>query len=176
MEGAPIEPEGPVLSPRAARARRRRRRRAFGTVVFVLVAIGVLAAAYFAVSGSGDSGSSGRSADASSGSGPGAGAAAGATTTTITPPPPAGPFVLTDGVNVRTGPGTTFPSLGTISTGNQVMVVCVVDGQTVDGPKGPTNKWVKITGTNPAGFVTDQYVDTGAAIGDPKVIPVCPAQ
>jgi hypothetical protein len=152
------------LGSRSGRARRRRRRRVFGTAIFVLAAIGVFVAAYLTVSGSGDSGR-GRASDQA------VGTTAGPTTTTT--PPPAGPFVLTDGVNVRTGPGTKYPSRGTIEKGNKVMVVCVIDGETVNGPKGPTNKWDRITGTTPVGYVTDEYVDTGPAIANPAIIPVC---
>jgi hypothetical protein len=135
-----------------------------GILVFVAAVVGVVVAVYLALAGSGDSGS-GRA------SSPTPSTTVAPTTTTLKP---AGPFVLTDGVNVRTGPGTTFPSRGTITTGTKVLVVCATDGQTIDGPKGPTSKWVEITGTTPVGYVTNQYVATGAAIDDPKVIPICP--
>jgi uncharacterized protein YraI len=77
-------------------------------------------------------------------------------------------------VNVRKGPGTNYSSLGTLELGTKVLVVCVIDGQTIDGPSGPTSKWVRITGAPLVGYVTGQYVATGAAIDDRSIIPVCP--
>jgi uncharacterized protein YraI len=92
--------------------------------------------------------------------------------------PPAGPFKVTDGLNVRTGPGRTFPTVGTIDLGKEVLVSCVIEGETVDGPKGPTTKWLRVTtttatGSAMTGYVTSQYVATGVAIDNPAVIPHC---
>ena len=87
--------------------------------------------------------------------------------------PPAGPFKVTDGVNVRTGPGTSFPKVATIDQGKQVMVVCVTEGGVVTGPNGSTTKWVRITAGSVTGYVTSEFVATGAAIDNPAVIPHC---
>ena len=93
---------------------------------------------------------------------------------TTTPPiPPAGPFKVTGGVNVRSGPGTNYPSIATIELGKEVLVVCVIDGEIVNGPNGPTPKWVRVTAGAVSGYVTSQYVAIGAVINNPLVIPVC---
>jgi uncharacterized protein YraI len=128
----------------------------------VLIAVAVIAAAVLTFTGSSDAPSSTASTRSLS------------STTTTAALPPAGPFALTDGVNVRAGPAATYPSLGTLPTGTKVMVQCVITGATVNGPKGPTNLWVRITGTTPVGYVTNEYVDTGAAVDDRSKIPLCP--
>jgi hypothetical protein len=173
MDDAPIEPDAPEpSSPRAPRGRRRRRRRGLLAFVLVVAALGALALVYYAIAALVDSG--GNSAGNNTAAGTSAPSpAAESTTTTTTTRPPAGPYPLTDGVNVRAGPGTTYPSAGTMTTGTKVLVVCVIDGETINGPKGPTNKWVRITGTPPVGYITNEYVDTGTAIDNPAVIPVC---
>jgi LasA protease len=88
-------------------------------------------------------------------------------------PPPAGPFRITDGVNVRAGPGTSYPAVGTIELGFEVLVACAIEGEAVDGPSGPTNLWLRIAGGDLAGYVTSEYVATGAALADRSVIPLC---
>ena len=72
-------------------------------------------------------------------------------------PPAAGPYKVTDGLDVRTGPGRTFPTVGTIELGREVMVACVIEGELVDGPNGPTTKWLRVTAANVSGYVTSQY-------------------
>jgi uncharacterized protein YraI len=146
--------------------RRRRLRRRIGVLIFLVVAGGVTVLAVNALSGSDHTSKKSSAARTSTTVAP---------TTTAAPRPPAGPFRISDGVNVRTGPGTNYPSLGTLELGTQVLVVCQIDGQTIDGPSGPTNKWVRITGQKINGYVTNQYVATGPAINDPNTIPVCPS-
>jgi hypothetical protein len=148
------------LTPRQRRARRRHRRRVVGVLVFLLVAAGVLAATYLSLAGPDDS-----SKDATRPSTE--------LTTTTTGPPVAGPYRVTTGVNIRQGPGTTYPSVGTIETGRVVFVTCVVDGQPVDGPRGPSTKWLRLIGFGPAGYLTVQYVDLGSDLDVPGKIPVC---
>lgn len=152
-------PPGP--SPSARRARRRRWRRAIGALVFVGIAVAVLAIAYTALPGSDD-----KSADNAASHRP-------VFATTTPPIPPAGPFKVTQGVNVRSGPGTSFPSIATIDLGKEVMVVCVIDGEPVNSAAGPDTKWVRVTATGVSGYVTSLYVATGSAIANPAVIPVC---
>ena len=82
---------------------------------------------------------------------------------------------MTDGVNVRSGPGTSYSILGTVETGYEVIVVCVIDGEVVDGPLGPTNKWLRIQLNAITGYVTCEYVATAGAINDPAVIGICPS-
>jgi uncharacterized protein YraI len=76
-------------------------------------------------------------------------------------------------VNIRSGPATTFPVLGTIETGFEVLVVCVTNGETVNGPLGPTSKWLRVMYKELNGYVTSQYVSVGTAINDPSVIGTC---
>ena len=143
---------------RLRRAQWHRRRRWIGFAAFLVVAAVVLGLAYASISGGDD----------------GAGVTASSTIATTTPPiPPAGPYKVTDGVNVRTGPATTYPSVGTIELGKEVMVTCVAIGQTVTGPHGAVSTWVHVTAPGIEGFVTSQYVATGPAIDDPHVIPPC---
>jgi Bacterial SH3 domain len=161
--GVPIDSGAATApNPRSVRARRRHRRRIIGTALFVAVAIGVFVAAYLFASSSDNSSS--KASDRSSA----------ATTTTKPPLAPAGPFAVTDSVNIREGPGTQYKTVGTIGAGHKVLVVCVIDGQSVDGPNGPTTKWLRITGLGPVGYVTAQYVNVGTAIDDRSVVPQCP--
>ena len=125
-------------------------------LVFVLVAGGILGVAYLAVAGPDDSSDS----DISSGT-------TGPTTTTV--PPPSGPYRVTTGVNVRSGPGVEFPTVGTIETGHQVFVSCVAEGGSVDG----VTKWLHITGFGPVGFLTVRFVDTGDDLNVAGKIPAC---
>ena len=158
-----VAPGAPApLTPRQRATRRRHRRRVLGVLVFVLVAGGVFAAAYFALAGPDNSSN----------------VATGPTTeltTTTTGPKAAGPYRVITGGNIRQGPGTTFPSVGTIETGHVVFVTCVVDGQSVDGPTGPSTKWLRLIGFGPTGYLTVQYVDLGTDLSVPGKIPVCPA-
>ncbi len=91
---------------------------------------------------------------------------------TTAPRPPAGPYKVTDGVNVRSGPGTSYSVVGTIELGKEVLVECTADGEQVTGPTGATTKWLRIVA--PRGWVTQRYVETGRAIEDRNVIPWCP--
>lgn len=151
------------LTPRQRAGRRRHRRRVFGVLLFLVVAGGVLGAAYFSIAGT-DSSSNNNAARPST-----------ALATTTTGPKAAGPYRVITGVNVRQGPGTTFPSVGTIETGKVVFVACVVDGQPVDGPRGASTKWLKLIGFGPIGYLTVQYVELGSDLDVPGKIPVCPA-
>lgn len=102
-------------------------------------------------------------------------AGTGSTASTTTTLPPAGPYRVTDGVNVRAGPGAAFPVLGQIEVGNTVLVVCAIDGESVSGPGGATTKWLKIVVLGPDSYVTAAYVAVGADILNPAVIGPCPA-
>jgi hypothetical protein len=147
------------LTPRERRARRRRRRRMLGVLIFVLVAAGILGVAYLAVAGPDDSSDS--SDRASSTTSP--------STTLVAPP--AGPYRVTTGVNVRSGPGVNFPAVGVIETGHSVFASCVAEGDSVDG----VTKWLRLTGFGPVGFLTVKYVDTGDDLNVPGKIPACAA-
>ncbi len=131
----------------------------FGVLIFVVVAAGILGVAYLAVAGPDDSSDSSNRSSAPTGP----------TTTTVAPP--AGPYRVTTGVNVRSGPGVSFPSVGTIETGHQVFVSCVAEGESVEG----ASKWLRLTGFGPIGFLTVRYVDTGDDLNIAGKIPACAA-
>jgi uncharacterized protein YgiM (DUF1202 family) len=154
-------PGRPSAPPHATirRVRRRRWRRALGVLAFAIAAVAIGTLAFKELAGPGSGGD--------------AAAPEATSTTLVSTLPPAGPYKVTDGLNVRTGPGRTFPTVGTIELGKEVMVACVIEGETVDGPNGPTTKWLRVTAANVTGYVTSQYVATGAAVNDPAVIPRC---
>jgi hypothetical protein len=148
------------LNPRQVRARRRRRRRQIGWTLFILVALVIFATAYVVVAG--DDSSEETTATTLPGE---------STTTTVAKP--FGPYKVTAGVNVRQGPGTTFPSVATIETGHVVFLSCVTDGEVVNGPNGPIGQWLKTTGFGPQGYLTALYVDTKDDLRT-NSIPACP--
>ncbi|MDG4808898.1 N-acetylmuramoyl-L-alanine amidase [Micromonospora sp. WMMD1120] len=61
-------------------------------------------------------------------------------------------------LNVRSGPGTGYPVVGSVADGATVAVYCQAVGSTVTGPLGTTAIWNRI-GTNR--YVSDAYVFTG---------------
>ena len=61
-------------------------------------------------------------------------------------------------VNVRTGPGTSYPAIGTVTGGQRVAIACTVRGQTVTGPYGATDVWDYI---HLEGYVSDAFLFTG---------------
>ncbi|MDQ1431482.1 MAG: hypothetical protein QOF40_2084 [Actinomycetota bacterium] len=134
----------------------------FGVLLFFVVAIGVFSATYLTFVGS-DSSSNNAAAPTAE------------LATTTTGPKVAGPYRVITGVNVRQGPGTNYPSVGTIQTGHVVFITCTVDGQPVVGPRGPSTKWLKLIGFGPIGYITVQYVDIGSDLDAPGKIPVCAA-
>ncbi|HEY3670726.1 MAG TPA: hypothetical protein VGN51_07325 [Acidimicrobiia bacterium] len=149
-------------NPRQVRARRRRRRRQFGTLLFVVAAAGILAAAYFSLAG-GD----GSSEDAT-------GTTGGGVTTTTAPPFSVNYKVIT-GVNVRPTPGTSAPSEAVVEQGHDVIVLCVVEGESVTAASGTTTtQWLKVAGLFPIGYVSAAYVSVGEDLRTQK-IPACPA-
>lgn len=159
-----------LSAPAPRRPRRSHHGVAFSVLFLVVVAIGLGAgAALFGV----DAGD--LTGDNSDVSAPGDGSGAASTTTTVAPLPAPRPYKVTDGVNVRSGPGTEYAILGTVETGYDVVVVCAIDGQLIDGPLGPTSKWLRIQLNAMTGYVTSEYVATGSAINDPAVIGTCPS-
>ena len=108
-------------------------------------------------------------------SAPGDESAPSSTTTTTSPLPAPRPFKVTDGVNVRSGPGTNFAVLGTVETGYEVLVICAIEGDTIDGPAGPTSKWLRVEVNTLKGYITNEYLAIGPAVNDPAVIGTCPS-
>ncbi len=77
--------------------------------------------------------------------------------------------ISTSGValNVRSGPGTGYRIVGSVSNGARVTIRCQTTGASVTGTYGTTRIWDHI-GT---GYVSDAYVYTGS---DGRVAPACP--
>ncbi|AKZ57263.1 hypothetical protein SAM23877_4218 [Streptomyces ambofaciens ATCC 23877] len=69
-------------------------------------------------------------------------------------------------LNVRSGPGTGYSVVRTLSEGAWVQINCQTPGTRVTGPYGTSNIWDNIGG----GYVSDAYVRTGS---DGYVAPRC---
>jgi surface antigen len=70
-------------------------------------------------------------------------------------------------LSVRSGPGTAYARVGSVSKGTKVNIICQTTGSTVRGTYGTSSIWDKI-GTGR--FVSDAYVHTGS---DGFVAPRC---
>ncbi|GHJ34727.1 SH3 domain-containing protein [Streptomyces sp. TS71-3] len=70
-------------------------------------------------------------------------------------------------VNVRSGPGTSYRKVGTVSAGSLVAISCQTPGQNIVGPLGTSNIWDRIGSGR---YVSDTYVRTGS---DGFVAPRC---
>jgi uncharacterized protein YgiM (DUF1202 family) len=169
--------------------RKKRRRAAFWVFFTLIVLVGVGAGAALVGSGSDDSSTATGPTSSTAATGvtgvtgstvPTASTSASpsrrgkkATTTTEFAIPVFRLYKVTDGVNIRSGPSTTFPVLGTVETGFEVQVICVTTGENVNGPFGATNKWLRVVYKELNGYITSQYVAVGPAINDPSVIGTC---
>ncbi len=157
--------------PDRRRPRRSRRGLAFSVLFLIIILIGLGAgAALFGVNSGDLTGDT--SGDVSA---PGDGSEGTSTTTTVPALPDPRPYKVTEGVNVRSGPGRNFAVVGTVETGYDVLVICAIDGETIDGPLGPTSKWLRIVLNELKGYITNEYVAIGPAINDPAVIGTCPS-
>jgi hypothetical protein len=76
--------------------------------------------------------------------------------------------VVTSGLplTVRTGPGTNYRAVGSLSNGTHVTIRCQKYGQQISGTYGTTRLWDKIG----SGYISDAYVYTGS---DGRVAPRC---
>ena len=70
-------------------------------------------------------------------------------------------------LTVRSGPGTSYASVGTVADGAAVTISCQTAGSSVTGTYGTTTIWDKIGSGR---FVSDAYVYTGS---DGRVAPDC---
>lgn len=70
-------------------------------------------------------------------------------------------------VNVRSGPGTSYSTVGTLSAGTLVSILCQASGQVVTGALGTSGIWDRIGSGR---YVSDTYVRTGS---DGYVAPRC---
>ncbi|MFJ9020662.1 SH3 domain-containing protein [Streptomyces sp. NPDC102259] len=62
-------------------------------------------------------------------------------------------------LNVRSGPGTSYPVVRVLAEGVKVPIFCQTPGTSVTGPYGTTNIWDNIADGQ---FVSDAYVRTGS--------------
>jgi len=62
-------------------------------------------------------------------------------------------------LNVRSGPGTSYPIVRVLPEGSRVAILCQSPGTTVTGPYGTSNIWDCIQSDE---FVSDTYVQTGS--------------
>ncbi|WP_408907242.1 SH3 domain-containing protein [Streptomyces cavernicola] len=76
-------------------------------------------------------------------------------------------YTVVADVNIRSGPGTSYAKIGTLSAGSRVTLQCQTPGQTITGPTGTTRIWDRIGSGR---YVSDAYVRTGS---DGYVAPRC---
>ncbi|MGX1564910.1 SH3 domain-containing protein [Streptomyces sp. NPDC055506] len=62
-------------------------------------------------------------------------------------------------LNVRSGPGTGYPIVRTLSEGARVAIHCQTPGTRVTGPYGTTTIWDNIASGQ---YISDAYVNTGS--------------
>ena len=79
----------------------------------------------------------------------------------------AGGYPVVETVNVRSGPGTSYAKVGTVTVGTYVTVNCQTAGQTIVGPLGTSSVWDCIGSGR---YVSDTYVRNGS---DGYVAPRC---
>ncbi|MFE6162435.1 SH3 domain-containing protein [Streptomyces sp. NPDC056486] len=63
-------------------------------------------------------------------------------------------------VNVRSGPGTSYGKVGSLSAGARVTILCQKPGEKVTGPTGTSKLWDRIGSGR---YVSDTYVRTGSS-------------
>ncbi len=79
-----------------------------------------------------------------------------AATTASVPYYPIAPGVR---LNVRSGPGTSYPIIKVLPEGSRVAIYCQRPGTWVSGPYGSSNIWDNIANGE---YVSDAYVRTGS--------------
>jgi flagellar protein FlgJ len=66
-------------------------------------------------------------------------------------------------LRIRTGPGTTYPEIGTAGNGTSLAITCQVMGQPISGPSGSSRQWDRLANGR---YVSHAYVRSAA-------IPAC---
>lgn len=61
-------------------------------------------------------------------------------------------------VNLRSGPGLSYDTVGTVANGTVVSIACTARGETVQGVWGPTDLWNRLEDGK---WISDGFVDTG---------------
>lgn len=76
-------------------------------------------------------------------------------------------YAVVADVNVRSGPGTSYRTVGRLRAGARVTIQCQKPGETVTGPTGTSKLWDRIGSGR---YISDTYVRTGS---DGYVAPRC---
>ena len=100
------------------------------------------------------------------------------TTTTRAPAPRSSTrtYQVTHDVTIRTGPGTSWPSVGEIPAGTWVTISCATQGEVIDDIWGPDPWWDHVDYAGASGYITDEWVDTQNDVKDRSIIPACYGQ
>lgn len=88
--------------------------------------------------------------------------------------PPPRKYKASGGVNVRAGPGTKFPILVAVELGNDLVVVCRTEGESVSNGPTPTTQWLQVSIEGKVGYVSAAFVDTRGDLNNATAIGVCP--
>jgi hypothetical protein len=67
----------------------------------------------------------------------------------------------TAGINIRSGPGTSAPSIGGVPDGTPLLLQCSTYGQSITSAGGTTSVWDQVTYHGVTGFVADAFINTG---------------
>ncbi len=73
---------------------------------------------------------------------------------------------------VRSGPGTSYGAISSISAGDVVTISCQAPGEHVVGPAGGSSLWDQISAPS-FGYVSDEFIATGTTGTTEQVAPSC---
>jgi hypothetical protein len=75
-------------------------------------------------------------------------------------------------VVVRSGPGTGYSAISSISGGDLVVLLCQTPGEHISGPAGGSSLWDR-TSAPSVGYVSDEFIATGTTGTNEQVAPSC---
>jgi hypothetical protein len=75
-------------------------------------------------------------------------------------------------VLVRSGPGTSYSAVSSISAGGLVVIDCQALGEHISGPAGGSSLWDR-TSSPSVGYVSDEFIATGTTGTTEQVAPSC---
>ena len=76
----------------------------------------------------------------------------------------------TAGINIRTAPNTSAPSIGSVPDGTPLLLQCSTSGENVTSAGGATDVWDQITYNGVTGYVADAFINTGQLT---PAVPAC---
>jgi hypothetical protein len=82
-------------------------------------------------------------------------------------------YTLNAELNLRSGPGTSYATLGLVPDGTTVTVQCTVEGEQVDGHAGLDTMWDRVSYQGSTGYLSNGFLNTGSDITDRSKIPHC---